>query len=742
MRIRIVTIGMLLLVAGAIMTAGQNGNDLYQQGLARETAGDLKGAVQIFERIVRDFSSNRTLTARTLLQLGRWSDLLGEDQARRHYERVIREFADQKEAAAEARVRLDVLARVAAPGASPAGRLVVDWLEWDRKSGGTRGKPTRDGRHLLRYNEKERAFELVEIGTGDVRRLTADGPNPAEVVVEGRSSAVQGAELSTDGRRLAAMVELRKPRPAAGPKAEFERAELRVFEVGGRGPGRVLATWDAQALSIQPFAWAPRDDRVWLFVMRSDQSAQIASVDMSGKLQVLKTLTWRDHSQPPSLSPDGRFLAYHDATSRQSPPDLYIIATDGSREQRVEHPADDSKPMFLPDGSGVVFASDRRGARDLWFLAVKDGRPADQLRLVWRNVGPIGVAEGFTDTGSLFFYFAVNDVGVYTVPLDLNAAAGSIGEPTRLAPLVNEMNSGAAFSPDGRYLAHFRANAARIVIRELATGLEREIPFGAQLGYATADWCSSADTLIATANIRGTGWVGYRVNVRDTSVERLPIALPALSPFFPVLCVGDGEEIIYVPTSYPPGVPTAAPPSIIRRSLASGRETTLFKGAVEALARSMDGNRLAFVTVDPNADVARLVTMPAAGGDVSADVMTSGTYQYQGGRAPLIRDVVWMPSGDRLLVARANEGESVTNRTQRLMLSDLLSLWEVPLTGAAPRKLGLLPLPKVELAFPGPTSLTVHPDGKRLAFQSREGFVQQTWAIDNLFQFIKAGGGW
>jgi hypothetical protein len=71
-----------------------------------------------------------------------------------------------------------------------------------------------------------------------------------------------------------------------------------------------------------------------------------------------------------------------------------------------------------------------------------------------------------------------------------------------------------------------------------------------------------------------------------------------------------------------------------------------------------------------------------------------------------------------------------------------LYLWEVPLTGASPRKLGLVPLPKVNGLFYGATSFTVHPDGKHLAFQSHEGLVQQTWAIDNLAQFIKAGGGW
>jgi hypothetical protein len=53
MRIRIGAIGMLRLLSAAGLVA-QNGNDLYQQGLVRETAGDIKGAMQIFERIVRD----------------------------------------------------------------------------------------------------------------------------------------------------------------------------------------------------------------------------------------------------------------------------------------------------------------------------------------------------------------------------------------------------------------------------------------------------------------------------------------------------------------------------------------------------------------------------------------------------------------------------------------------------------------------------------------------------------------
>ena len=156
MRIRLVALVLLLPLTAAVTAALQNGNDLYQQGLARETAGDIKGAIQIFERIVRDFSSNRTLAARALVRLGEWSSLLGQDQARTYYERVIREFADQKEAATEARARLEALPKTASPAASPARRLAVDWMERYRKGEPGYEPLAPDGRHLLRYNEKQR----------------------------------------------------------------------------------------------------------------------------------------------------------------------------------------------------------------------------------------------------------------------------------------------------------------------------------------------------------------------------------------------------------------------------------------------------------------------------------------------------------------------------------------------------------------------------------------------------------
>jgi hypothetical protein len=710
------TIVAVLAFSVVITSQTQSGHALFEQALAKERIeGNLQEAIRLYERVVTEFASDRSLASRALMQVGLCYERLGRDGAVRAYERLVRDFADQPETVAQARARLAALVKAPAPVTSPARRLL-----WDAESvpvaSDNPGKPTRDGKTLLRYHDRLRAFELFDPATHAVRQLTSDGPSPQEALVSDFLN-----ELSPDGRRVAAEVRIPTQRPR-----EFERFELRVFDAGSRGPGRTLATWDGKALfQVRPFAWSPRSDRVWLFVMRADESTQIASVDMNGKMEVLKTLTWRDLTQPPSLSPDGRFVAYHDTTSRQAPNDIYILATDGSREKRIEHPAEDMKPLFVPDGSGVVFESNRRGYRDLWFQAIQDGRPSGEPRVIWRNVGYYGQAERFTDAGSLVYYFYVNDWSTQTAPLDLTAVE-PVGEPTRVEPVTNESNSGAAFSPDGRHLAHFRDNAARLVIRELASGLEREIPFGVTLSstYATVDWCPGGDTLLAVGY--NGGQVAYRVNVKDASVQRLPIA-PASRPI--ARCIGNGEEIIYS-SSTQSGVHTAA----LRRSMTSGHETTVYNGDVRLIARSLDGSRLAIVVVDSEARRARLLTMSADGSNVSADLMSTATIQFfpQDIHRPMIVDIAWMPTGDRLLVVQLESFGAGSGPGH--------SIWEVPVTGAPPRKLNPLRLTPVKGRDLGFDGLTVHPGGKLLAFQRHEGWVQQFWAIDNLFQFIKAGG--
>ena len=212
----ICTVAVIAGLSPVITSQTSSGHATFQQALAKERVdGNLQEAIRLYERVVTEFASDRALAAKALVQVGLCYEKLGRDEAVKAYERLVRDFADQEGAVAHARARLSALVKGVVPVSNPVRRLVVDW----RSAGSPAfSRPTRDGRHLLRYDGDQRAFELVEIGTSNVRRLTSDGPNPAEALVDaGR------AELSTDGRKLAAIVRIRKPGAvAARPESSQE----------------------------------------------------------------------------------------------------------------------------------------------------------------------------------------------------------------------------------------------------------------------------------------------------------------------------------------------------------------------------------------------------------------------------------------------------------------------------------------------------------------------------------------
>ena len=82
--IRIALLAAALTVLGSVPGLAQSGQDLLQQALVKEQAdGDLRAAITIYQRIVREFASDRTPRGRALMQLGRCHERLGEAESAR-----------------------------------------------------------------------------------------------------------------------------------------------------------------------------------------------------------------------------------------------------------------------------------------------------------------------------------------------------------------------------------------------------------------------------------------------------------------------------------------------------------------------------------------------------------------------------------------------------------------------------------------------------------------------------------
>ena len=241
-RLSIITVCLALAFLAEQRTFAQNGHDLFQKGLVQErTQGDLDEAIRLYQQIVEDHTDDRTLVAKALLQMGGCYEKLGRVEARRAYERVVREFADQSEPVSAARARLTDLGRQKGEE-GPILRRVY---------GGDVGYPV-----ILSHDGKLSAFVDYDTGdslsvrdltSGQVRRLTKESLSEPHAVFG------EQAIFSPDDEQIAYNWQIPERK---GPW----RAQLRIISADGTGE-RILYPPKKQLLRIgetplrNPIAW-------------------------------------------------------------------------------------------------------------------------------------------------------------------------------------------------------------------------------------------------------------------------------------------------------------------------------------------------------------------------------------------------------------------------------------------------------------------------------------------------------
>lgn len=371
-----------------------------------------------------------------------------------------------------------------------------------------------DGSAIAFTSDREGRESIWKVSTlgGPATLLVPDAYEPA---------------ISPDGTRIAfaRAAPGGESRIAVAPLSDPTGAQVRVLTSEGGGlwahrrpfwspDGRLVGYAAQRGLWVVPAAggkareltrashaevvptWSTRTDWIYFSSYRQGVTALWRVRGKGGEAVRLTAGTGPESD--PSLSRDGRLLAY---TTYNEDPDVFLLDLETGSEAHLPGVRQENNPDLAPDGSAVVFASDRSGRRyDLWLQPLADGRPAGEARRLteqegdashpvispdgrWvayyrvfrlpgdrsdrRNIwivpvaggAPVPVTEGanqdiqpgWSPDGSRIVFVSdrEGDSQLWTAPVSGGRPAGS---PTRIAagpPLF----SSPSWSPDGRWIA-------------------------------------------------------------------------------------------------------------------------------------------------------------------------------------------------------------------------------------------------------------------------------------------------
>ena len=667
----------------ALLAAGQKNDQAEVQlkaAMHKELVdGDLKGAIEQYQKILASFGSNRAVGAKALVQMGQCYEKLGKTEARNAYERVLREFAEQSEPARLARQRLAALGQ---PAGRPEMAIRRAWASQNLHA----GRPSPDGRYLPYYDTGSGDLAIHDFTTGQSRRLYVKKGG-----WETNEEALDPV-ASPDGKQVAYCWH-----------SNDDLLDLRVVGVDGSGV-RVLYSNKEELEYAQPHAWSLDGTRILAGFRKKAKTWQVVLVPVGdGSVRVLKALGKARPSKM-DFSPDGRYIAYDfppRETSQQR--DIFTLAIETGRETPlVQHAADDALMGWAPHGKSILFRSDRTGTRDAWLIEVSDGKPQGAPELVKKDIGDI-VPLGFTRAGAYYYEVPRTTREIYTATLDL----GSGKVLSRLEPAARRFvgwNMGPDWSPDGKFLAYKsrRGVAEReqvIVIQSAETGEERDLKpkLKDMTMLFSLRWAPDGRSLLSDERDNDGKWGLIQVDAQTGDVTPL-VQFPYGD--MPGFGYGrDGKTVFYTVWDTP-----TQRHALTVRDLQTGREKELLRSYVRYPVVSPDGRWMAFFSWDAGSMV--LTLMPTAGGPVR---------ELHRLKAVSSRGVAWTPDGRQLLFAflRDRKGE----------------LWRIPLEGGQPQRL--------DVAVDGLWQFRLHPDGRRVAFEAWEN-KSEVWTMENFLPALQA----
>jgi Tol biopolymer transport system component len=672
---------------------------------------DLRGAIMKYRDVVTRYASNRAVAAIALVRLAACYQQLGQPEATATLQRVVRDFADQPTAVAAARAAMSAARPAVAAQTTVARRVVYEDSEWNPVA------VSPDGRFAVGRAAGVRPLMLRTLPARDDRPLFP----------QSETSGIAGAPVFSRDGGMAAFIWVER-------QGDVQSTSIGVIGTSPNAvPRRITPAVAGNVNRVYPVAWSADGSSI---IVRTAQfshsrpggidgmtSSTLAWVSVESGATT-KSIPFSTESLSEDMSPNGDYFAYEKAVIPGTGPvtesSIYTIDSFGRNETEVVRIAGRHRsPVWMPDGSAILFISNRNNGRDgLWAVRVQNGQPASEPVLIQDSLA--------------------SDVRLAGVAVDGTVYLGEI-QPERQHVFISDRGVPAArglrafvggdvgWSPDGASIAFLKSEGAgrgnSLIIKNAATGEEQQFDHPSRLAASQVRWSRDGASILVL--VQGADF--HIFDVQSGQFRAVPIAegrvrAPGadISP--------DGKTIYVASRSAEPS--TRAPfTQLVAVDVATGAERTLADLAAlghgsnwpvpPGISVSPDGQSVALQVGEANPPVvtARVVLVATAG---SGSRNLTGPYRMDN----IVGTIAWTPDGQsvlyftgsaqqgvwRLMKVSAGGGEPVFDGLERATLVNDSSL---PLLASYP-----------------PWGLTVSPDGSRVAFGIAAGRSSQLVALD------------
>lgn len=344
------TIALLVLALTIDRSFAQTAEELYQKGIQlEEVKGELEKAIEVFDRVVKEFPKERAVAAKAQLHIGLCYEKLGIKEAEKAYQKVVENYPEQAEAVRVAKEKLELLLR------TQAG---------------------------IKKGDKD--FKLTKIHTGAY--VDCISPDGKQLVIKSTSQTL--ARDVESGKEVSLAIEVSIARGGLWPLlwspdckmiAYVDKLNNLSVAPATGGPSKTLVKADSESVKagdiITPKSWTSDSKKVIFHVPAKGLFAISVSGGDWEEILVFQDPRKAKEHEDLTLSPDGRLIAY--VSSQGGNKDVYVMPVMGQEAiQITKSPTDDTSPRWSYDGKLISFLSRRTESPEIWVVKVSpEGKP-------------------------------------------------------------------------------------------------------------------------------------------------------------------------------------------------------------------------------------------------------------------------------------------------------------------------------------------------------------------------------